>query len=176
MTNTAMMNGSHDPQEIIKSVKKGVYAANFGGGQVDITSGKFVFSTAEAYLIENGKITTPVKGATLIGSGPDAMMRVSMIGNDMALIEGEVEASAYMAQDGTPRASLELTARDVRFLGNRTDAPAAGAGTGASAGSGGGAYNAAPQRAGCRVRLRLVQPGIRRSGAIGPDVRAGGQP
>ena len=88
MTNTAMLNGSHDPQEIIKSVKKGLYAANFGGGQVDITSGKFVFSTAEAYLIENGKITTPVKGATLIGSGPDAMMRVSMIGNDMALDSG----------------------------------------------------------------------------------------
>jgi TldD protein len=88
MTNTAMMNGHHDPQEIIKSVKKGIYAANFGGGQVDITSGKFVFSTAEAYLIENGRITTPVKGATLIGSGPDAMMRVSMIGNDMALDSG----------------------------------------------------------------------------------------
>jgi TldD protein len=88
MTNTAMLNGSRDPQEIIKSVKKGLYAANFGGGQVDITSGKFVFSTAEAYLIENGKITTPVKGATLIGSGPEAMMRVSMIGNDMALDSG----------------------------------------------------------------------------------------
>ena len=88
MTNTAMLNGSRDPAEIIKSVKKGLYAANFGGGQVDITSGKFVFSTAEAYLIENGKITTPVKGATLIGSGPDAMMRVSMIGNDMALDSG----------------------------------------------------------------------------------------
>ncbi|MCF8183770.1 MAG: metalloprotease TldD, partial [Polynucleobacter sp.] len=69
MTNTTMLNGSHDPQEIIKSVKKGLYAANFGGGQVDITSGKFVFSTAEAYLIENGRITTPVKGATLIGNG-----------------------------------------------------------------------------------------------------------
>ena len=88
MTNTAMMNGSHDPHEIIKSVKRGLYAANFGGGQVDITSGKFVFSTAEAYLIENGKITNPVKGATLIGSGPDAMMRVAMIGNDMALDSG----------------------------------------------------------------------------------------
>jgi len=88
MTNTTMLNGSHDPAEIIKSVKKGLYAANFGGGQVDITSGKFVFSTAEAYLIENGKITTPVKGATLIGSGPEAMMRVSMIGNDMALDSG----------------------------------------------------------------------------------------
>ncbi|MCX7161675.1 MAG: metalloprotease TldD [Rhodocyclales bacterium] len=88
MTNTAMVNGGHEPQEIIKSVKKGLYAANFGGGQVDITSGKFVFSTAEAYLIENGKITTPVKGATLIGSGPEAMMRVAMIGNDMALDPG----------------------------------------------------------------------------------------
>ena len=88
MTNTTMLNGIHDPQEIIKSVKKGLYAANFGGGQVDITSGKFVFSTAEAYLIENGRITTPVKGATLIGSGPEAMMRVSMIGNDMALDSG----------------------------------------------------------------------------------------
>ncbi|MBN8474993.1 metalloprotease TldD [Sulfuritalea sp.] len=88
MTNTAMLNGGHDPQEIIKSVKKGLYAANFGGGQVDITSGKFVFSTAEAYLIENGKITKPVKGATLIGSGPDAMNRVSMIGTDMALDSG----------------------------------------------------------------------------------------
>lgn len=88
MTNTMMMNGEHDPQEIIKSVKKGIYAANFGGGQVDITSGKFVFSTAEAYLIENGKITTPVKGATLIGNGPDAMTRVSMIGSDMALDPG----------------------------------------------------------------------------------------
>ncbi|MCF8174443.1 MAG: metalloprotease TldD [Burkholderiaceae bacterium] len=88
MTNTTMLNGSHDPQEIIKSVKKGLYAANFGGGQVDITSGKFVFSTAEAYLIENGRITTPVKGATLIGNGPEAMTRVAMIGNDMALDSG----------------------------------------------------------------------------------------
>ena len=88
MTNTMMLNGNRDPQEIIKSVKKGLYAANFGGGQVDITSGKFVFSTAEAYLIENGKITTPVKGATLIGNGPEAMTRVSMIGNDMALDSG----------------------------------------------------------------------------------------
>jgi len=88
MTNTMMLNGENDPQEIIQSVKKGIYAANFGGGQVDITSGKFVFSTAEAYLIENGRITTPVKGATLIGNGPDAMTRISMIGNDMALDPG----------------------------------------------------------------------------------------
>jgi TldD protein len=88
MTNTFMLSGDKSPEEIIKSVKKGLYAANFGGGQVDITSGKFVFSTAEAYLIENGKITTPVKGATLIGNGPEAMLRVSMIGNDMALDSG----------------------------------------------------------------------------------------
>ncbi len=88
MTNTYMMNGSSDPAEIIKSVKKGLYAANFGGGQVDITSGKFVFSAAEAYMIEDGKITYPVKGATLIGNGPDVLTRVSMIGNDMALDSG----------------------------------------------------------------------------------------
>ena len=88
MTNTFMLNGGRDPQEIIASVKKGLYAANFGGGQVDITSGKFVFSAAEAYLIENGRITTPVKGATLIGNGPDVLQRVTMIGNDMALDSG----------------------------------------------------------------------------------------
>ncbi|MBI5658097.1 MAG: metalloprotease TldD [Nitrosomonadales bacterium] len=88
MTNTMMLNGDKDPQEIIASVERGLYAANFGGGQVDITSGKFVFSTTEAYLIENGRITCPVKGATLIGSGPEALTRVSMIGNDMALDPG----------------------------------------------------------------------------------------
>ncbi|HJV27256.1 MAG TPA: metalloprotease TldD, partial [Aromatoleum sp.] len=88
MTNTYMLNGDKAPEEIIKSVKKGLYAANFGGGQVDITSGKFVFSTAEAYLIEDGKVTRPVKGATLIGNGPDALTRVAMIGNDMALDPG----------------------------------------------------------------------------------------
>jgi TldD protein len=88
MTNTMMLGGEHDPQEIIKSVKKGIYAANFGGGQVDITSGKFVFSMSEAYLIEDGKVTRPIKGATLIGNGPDAMTRVSMIGNDMKLDPG----------------------------------------------------------------------------------------
>jgi len=85
MTNTYMLAGSHDPEEIIRSVKKGLYASNFGGGQVDITNGKFVFSAAEAYLIEDGKVTTPVKGATLIGNGPDALTRVSMIGNDLEL-------------------------------------------------------------------------------------------
>ena len=88
MTNTYMLNGDKDPQDIIASVKRGLYAANFGGGQVDITSGKFVFSTAEAYMIEDGKITYPVKGATLIGNGPEALTRISMIGNDMALDPG----------------------------------------------------------------------------------------
>ncbi|MSP86713.1 MAG: metalloprotease TldD [Methylotenera sp.] len=88
MTNTYMLNGTMPPEEIIKSVKKGLYAANFGGGQVDITSGKFVFSTSEAYMIEDGKITYPVKGATLIGNGPEVLKRVSMIGNDMQLDSG----------------------------------------------------------------------------------------
>ena len=88
MTNTYMLNGDRDPQEIIGSVKKGLFAVNFGGGQVDITNGKFVFSCTEAYMIENGKVTYPVKGATLIGNGPDALTRVSMIGNDMALDTG----------------------------------------------------------------------------------------
>jgi TldD protein len=85
MTNTYMLTGPHAPEAIIASVQKGLYATNFGGGQVDITSGKFVFSAAEAYLIENGKVTHPVKGATLIGNGPDALTRVSMIGNDLEL-------------------------------------------------------------------------------------------
>jgi TldD protein len=89
MTNTYMLAGSHDPQEILRSVKKGLYAANFGGGQVDITNGKFVFSASEAYLIEDGRIGAPVKGATLIGNGPDALTRVSMIGNDMRLDLGQ---------------------------------------------------------------------------------------
>lgn len=88
MTNTYMHAGEHDPQDIIKSVKKGLYAVNFGGGQVDITSGKFVFSSSEAYLIEDGKITAPVKGATLIGNGPEAMQTISMVGNDMSLDSG----------------------------------------------------------------------------------------
>jgi TldD protein len=88
MTNTYMLAGPHEPQEIIASVKRGIYATNFGGGQVDITNGKFVFSAAEAYLIENGKVTTPVKGATLIGNGPDVLTRVTMIGNDMKLDSG----------------------------------------------------------------------------------------
>lgn len=88
MTNTYMLAGESDPEEIIKSVKKGLYAVNFGGGQVDITSGKFVFSASEAYLIENGRITAPVKGATLIGNGADVLTRVSMVGNDLKLDDG----------------------------------------------------------------------------------------
>ncbi|AUN94710.1 metalloprotease TldD [Pseudazoarcus pumilus] len=88
MTNTYMPGGDHDPEEILRSVENGLYAVNFGGGQVDITSGKFVFSASEAYLIEGGKVTRPVKGATLIGNGPDALTRVSMIGNDMSLDPG----------------------------------------------------------------------------------------
>ena len=88
MTNTYMMAGNKDPEEILNSVKKGLYAVNFGGGQVDITSGKFVFSCTEAYIVENGKLGAPVKGATLIGNGPDVLTRVSMIGNDMKLDPG----------------------------------------------------------------------------------------
>ncbi|MGR6500822.1 metalloprotease TldD [Shewanella sp. Koi 1] len=88
MTNTYMTAGESEPSEIIKSVKKGIYAPNFGGGQVDITSGKFVFSASEAYLIENGEVTQAIKGATLIGNGPEAMSQISMVGNDMALDKG----------------------------------------------------------------------------------------
>jgi TldD protein len=88
MTNTYMRPGPHDPKEIIASVEKGIYAVNFGGGQVDITSGKFVFSAAEAYLIENGRIGAPIKGATLIGNGPDVLTRVSMVGDDLKLDPG----------------------------------------------------------------------------------------
>jgi TldD protein len=88
MTNTYMLPGPHDPEEIIRSVKRGLYAVNFGGGQVDITNGKFVFSASEAYLIEDGKVTRPVRGASLIGNGPDVLTRVSMVGNDLKLDEG----------------------------------------------------------------------------------------
>ena len=88
MTNTYMLAGQHDPEEMIRSVKKGLYAVNFGGGQVDITSGKYVFSATEAYLIEDGRVTAPVKGATLIGNGPETMQKVRMIGHDLALDEG----------------------------------------------------------------------------------------
>lgn len=88
MTNTYMLAGPHDPQEIIRSVKKGLYAVNFGGGQVDTTSGKFVFSASEAYLIEDGRVTRPVKGASLIGSGPEVLQRVTMLGNDLKIDAG----------------------------------------------------------------------------------------
>ncbi len=88
MTNTIMLGGAANRDDMIKSVKRGLYAVNFGGGQVDITSGKFVFSASEAYMIEDGKITAPVKGATLIGNGPDALTKVEMIGNDPALDPG----------------------------------------------------------------------------------------
>jgi TldD protein len=88
MTNTVMLNGTAEPEEIIGSIKRGLYAANFGGGQVDITSGKFVFSASEAYWVEDGKILYPVKGATLIGNGPDVLTRVGMIGNDLKLDPG----------------------------------------------------------------------------------------
>ncbi|WP_230852338.1 metallopeptidase TldD-related protein, partial [Achromobacter xylosoxidans] len=88
MTNTYMLAGDKAPEEIISSVKRGLYAVNFGGGQVDITNGKFVFSASEAYMIEDGKVTYPVKGATLIGNGPDAMTRVTMIGDDLKLDSG----------------------------------------------------------------------------------------
>jgi len=88
MTNTYMLAGEDAPEDIIRSVQRGLYAVNFGGGQVDITNGKFVFSASEAYLIEDGKVTRPVKGATLIGNGPEALKYVSMVGNDLALDEG----------------------------------------------------------------------------------------
>ncbi len=88
MTNTVMLGGQHAPEEILRSVKRGLYAVNFGGGQVDITSGKFVFSASEAYLVEDGKLGAPVKGATLIGNGPDSLTKVAMVGNDMALDPG----------------------------------------------------------------------------------------
>lgn len=88
MTNTYMLAGQHNPEDIIKSVQKGLYAVNFGGGQVDITSGQFVFSASEAYLIENGKVTRPVKGAILIGNGPEVMKKISMVGNDLELDKG----------------------------------------------------------------------------------------
>jgi TldD protein len=88
MTNTYMLAGDDSPEDIIRSVKRGVYAVNFGGGQVDITNGKFVFSASEAYMIENGQVTAPLKNCTLIGNGPDALTKVSMVGSDLQLDEG----------------------------------------------------------------------------------------
>ena len=112
MTNTYMLAGEYDPEEIIASVKQGIYAPNFGGGQVDITSGKFVFSASEAYLIENGRITTPIKGATLIGNGPEAMQQVSMVGRDLALDAGVgvcgKEGQSVPVGVGQPTLKLEM--------------------------------------------------------------------
>ena len=112
MTNTYMLAGEHDPAEIIASVKRGIYAPNFGGGQVDITSGKFVFSASEAYLIEDGKITAPLKGATLIGNGPEAMQQISMVGNDLALDAGVgvcgKEGQSVPVGVGQPTLKLEM--------------------------------------------------------------------
>ena len=88
MTNTYMLGGDKAPEEIVASIKKGLYATNFAGGQVDITSGKFVFSASQAFWVENGKILYPVKGATIVGNGPDALTRVTMVGNDMQLDSG----------------------------------------------------------------------------------------
>ena len=88
MTNTYMLGGSQTPQEIVSSMRRGLYATNFGGGQVDITNGKFVFSASQAFWVENGKILYPVKGATLVGNGPEALTRVTMIGNDLSLDSG----------------------------------------------------------------------------------------
>ena len=88
MTNTYMLAGNDDPEEILRSVKRGLYAVSFGGGQVDITNGKFVFSASEAYLIEDGKVSAPVKGATLIGDGPTVLTRVTAVGNDLKLDPG----------------------------------------------------------------------------------------
>jgi TldD protein len=111
MTNTVMMNGKHSPEEVLASVKKGLFAVNFGGGQVDITSGKFVFSASEAYMIEKGRLTYPVKGATLIGNGPDALTRVSMIGNDMKMDSGHgtcgKEGQSVPVGVGQPTLKLE---------------------------------------------------------------------
>ena len=88
MTNTYLRNGEHDPEEIIRSVKKGIYAKSFTGGNVDITKGDFTFSCSEAYLIEDGKVTAPIKGATLVGNGPDVMTKVTMVGNDLKFTDG----------------------------------------------------------------------------------------
>jgi TldD protein len=88
MTNTLLLNGAHDPEEIIRSVKRGVYASHFGGGQVDISNGDFVFSLTEGYLIEDGKLTSPLKGVNLIGNGPEVMRKVTMLGNDMQVSDG----------------------------------------------------------------------------------------
>ena len=103
-----MLAGPHDPEEIIRSIDKGLYSPNFGGGQVDITSGKFVFSANEAYLIEKGKLTTPVKGAMLIGDGPEVLSRISMVGNDLA---NSTPVSEPVARTASPFRSASASRR-----------------------------------------------------------------
>jgi TldD protein len=120
MTNTYMLPGRSEPDEILRSVSRGLYALNFDGGQVDITSGKFVFSASEAYLIEGGKVTVPVKGATLIGNGPDVLTRVSMVGNDLALDDGigtcGKEGQNVPVGVGTPTLKVdEITVGGTRY-------------------------------------------------------------
>ncbi len=136
MTNTYMLAGKRDPNEIIASVEKGLYAVNFGGGQVDITSGKFVFSASEAYLIENGKVTRPVKGATLIGNGPDVLTRVSMVGNDLQLDSGVgtcgKEGQSVPVGVGQPTLRID----GLTVGGTQRDTGSASAARGMDAGSG----------------------------------------
>jgi TldD protein len=136
MTNTYMLGGDKDPEEILASVKNGLYAVNFGGGQVDITNGKFVFSASEAYMIENGKVTYPVKGATLIGNGPDVLNRVSMIGNDMRLDPGVgvcgKDGQSVPVGVGQPTLRIEdVTVAERRKEGFNTSAAAFAAANGA---------------------------------------------
>ena len=136
MTNTYMLAGNRDPNEIIASVDKGLYAVNFGGGQVDITSGKFVFSASEAYLIENGKVTRPVKGATLIGNGPDVLTRVSMVGTDLQLDSGVgtcgKEGQSVPVGVGQPTLRID----GLTVGGTQRDTGSASAAKGMDAGSG----------------------------------------
>ena len=128
MTNTYMLAGDKDPGEILASVKNGIYATNFGGGQVDITNGKFVFSCTEAYLIEDGKLGAPIKGATLIGSGPECLTRVSMIGNDMKLDTGvgTCGKNGQSVPVGVGQPTLRLDGLDGRWNFDMKAATAAG--------------------------------------------------
>jgi TldD protein len=125
MTNTFMEAGASSPEEIIRSVDHGLYAVNFGGGQVDITNGKFVFSASEAYRIEGGRITAPVKGATLIGNGPEVLTRVTMVGHDLALDDGlgtcSKDGQSVAVSVGTPTLKIsEITVGGTRPLGKRS--------------------------------------------------------
>ncbi len=129
MTNTFMLGGAAAPEEMIRSVNRGIYAVNFGGGQVDITSGKFVFSASEAYLIEGGRVTSPVKGATLIGNGPDALTRIAMVGNDLALDAG-IGTCGKQGQ-GVPVGVGQPTLKLERSDGRRNRLTASPHGTGA---------------------------------------------